>query len=191
MLFRVAVLDGIRAGDVTVAFRHWRYPRVLPGTRLRTRIGLVEIRAVDPVRPEDVTDEDARRAGAASAAELLATFPGAPDRTLYRVELAYGGEDPRIALRADDAPDAVPQLIERLGRMDATSRRGPWTRATLAMIAERPAVRAPDLAPLLGYPDTPTFKRDVRRLKELGLTESLPVGYRLSPRGEAVLAALA
>ncbi|MFC5749000.1 hypothetical protein [Actinomadura rugatobispora] len=32
--------------------------------------------------------------------------------------------------------------------------------------------------------------RDVRRLKELGLTESLPTGYRLSPRGRAVLAHL-
>jgi hypothetical protein len=31
------------------------------------------------------------------------------------------------------------------------------------------------------------FKRDVRRLKELGLTESLEVGYRLSPRGRAFL----
>jgi hypothetical protein len=27
----------------------------------------------------------------------------------------------------------------------------------------------------------------LRRLKELGLTESLPVGYRLSPRGQALL----
>jgi DNA-binding IclR family transcriptional regulator len=52
----------------------------------------------------------------------------------------------------------------------------------LALIAERPAVRAPDLAPLLGL-DTVTFKRDVRKLKELGLTESLTVGYRISPRG--------
>jgi hypothetical protein len=31
------------------------------------------------------------------------------------------------------------------------------------------------------------FKLDVRKLKELGLTESLPIGYRLSPRGETVL----
>ena len=36
--------------------------------------------------------------------------------------------------------------------------------------------------------DRPTFKQRVRRLKALGLTESLEVGYRLSPRGEAVLA---
>jgi len=35
-----------------------------------------------------------------------------------------------------------------------------------------------------GRPTQP-FKTDVRKLKNLGLTISLPVGYRLSPRGEA------
>ncbi len=34
------------------------------------------------------------------------------------------------------------------------------------------------------------FKVDVRKFKEMGLTESLDVGYRLSPRGRAVLARL-
>jgi hypothetical protein len=32
------------------------------------------------------------------------------------------------------------------------------------------------------------FKANVRKLKALGLTESLDIGYRLSPRGEALLA---
>lgn len=31
------------------------------------------------------------------------------------------------------------------------------------------------------------FKQDVRKLKELGLTESLEIGYRLSPRGKSVI----
>jgi hypothetical protein len=31
------------------------------------------------------------------------------------------------------------------------------------------------------------FKANVRKLKGLGLTESLEIGYRLSPRGRAVL----
>jgi predicted transcriptional regulator len=35
--------------------------------------------------------------------------------------------------------------------------------------------------------DKVRFKANVRKLKALGLTESLEVGYRLSPRGEAVL----
>jgi len=34
------------------------------------------------------------------------------------------------------------------------------------------------------------FKTDVRKLKKLGLTESLEVGYRLSPRGRALLTRL-
>ena len=33
--------------------------------------------------------------------------------------------------------------------------------------------------------DRPSFKINVRKLKELGLTESLEVGYRLSPLGKA------
>lgn len=37
--------------------------------------------------------------------------------------------------------------------------------------------------------ETLTFKADVRKLKALGLTESLEDGYRLSARGEALLAA--
>ena len=32
------------------------------------------------------------------------------------------------------------------------------------------------------------FKINVRKLKELGLTESLEVGYRLSPLGEVFMA---
>jgi hypothetical protein len=49
-------------------------------------------------------------------------------------------------------------------------------------------VRAADLAAAMGRERQP-FKADVRKRKELGLTESLEVGYRLSPRGRALLAA--
>ena len=45
----------------------------------------------------------------------------------------------------------------------------------LRLIADRPAVRAPDLAASLGR-ETQPFKTDVRKLKEMGLTESLDVG---------------
>lgn len=47
-------------------------------------------------------------------------------------------------------------------------------------------VRAGDLAPQANR-ETRAFKQDVRKLKELGLTVSLETGYRLSPRGEALL----
>jgi hypothetical protein len=65
-------------------------------------------------------------------------------------------------------------------------RMGDWTYAVLAAIAANPGLRAPDLAESFGR-ETAPFKRDVRKLKELGLTESLEIGYRISPRGQAVL----
>ena len=52
-----------------------------------------------------------------------------------------------------------------------------------------PGSRAADLARQLGR-DKDWLKVHIRQLKELGLTESLEVGYRLSPRGEALLAHL-
>ena len=51
----------------------------------------------------------------------------------------------------------------------------------------RTGVRAADLAESFGR-ETQPFKTDVRKLKNLGLTISLEVGYRLSPRGAAYLA---
>ena len=59
----------------------------------------------------------------------------------------------------------------------------------LACIAAEPGRRAPDFAARFGREVQP-FKRDVRKLKELGLTISLLVGYELSPRGEAYLRAI-
>jgi hypothetical protein len=49
-------------------------------------------------------------------------------------------------------------------------------------------VRAPDLAASNGW-ETQAFKLDVRKLKNLGLTISLRVGYELSPRGREYLRA--
>ena len=56
----------------------------------------------------------------------------------------------------------------------------------LRVIKANPAVVSTELAPQVGM-ERFDFKTKVRKLKALGLTESLAVGYRLSPRGEAVL----
>lgn len=172
VLFPRRQLDGIAAGTVTLAFRRWERARVKPGTRLRTAVGVVAIDAVKEV--DGVSDEEARRAGVGSPEEVMARQrPG----RLYRIELHFDGPDPRIALRAGEP---TPEDFRRLQRM------GPWAYDVLRAIAERPGVRAADLAAAFGREKRP-FKADVRKLKELGLTESLPTGYRLSPRGRAVL----
>src|SRR5690606_6628317 len=97
-----------------------------------------------------------------------------------------------IWLAHDDdlAPADVEAITRRLDRLDRASAIGPWTRQTLELIAAHPERRAPDLAAMVGRERDP-FKLDVRKLKGLGLTLSFPVGYRVSPRGEAYLAHLA
>lgn len=187
MLLKRDLLDAIATGSVKVVYRRWRRPGALAGGSQRTAIGVLAIGAVDIVEAEDITDSDAALAGYSSREALLADLPPTSVGDLYRVELCLAGEDPRAVLR-DSLPDAaeLADLAGRLGRMDARSTHGPWTKQTLGMIAASPGVRAAHLAGQTGRP-TLAFKSDVRKLKELGLTESLEVGYRLSPRGQAVL----
>ena len=184
---RPAELDAILAGDVDLAFRRWDRPRLLVGTRMRTRAGLIEVTSVDEVDPDALTDADARRAGAATLADLRQGLAANDDRAVFRVGLRFAGADPRVALRGT-VPDSdeIGGLRARLDRLDSASRSGPWTDAALTIIDRFPERRAPELAAELGR-ETAEFKRDVRKLKELGLTESLDIGYRLSPRGEAVV----
>jgi len=179
---------GLADGSVTLAFRRWRRPSVTAGGRQRTPVGELAIDAVDEIAVDDITEADARRAGYADLAELLGELARRPEGRLYRIELHHAGADPRIALRQQaDLSDADWQAITtRLARLDRASRHGPWTATVLRLIAGNPAVRAADLAASLGR-ETPPFKLDVRKLKEMGLTESLEVGYRISPRGRAVL----
>lgn len=188
MLIRQAVLAQIRDGAVTQQFRRWTRPTVKEGGTLKTAIGVLAIDAVEPAVPETLTAADAAAAGYASVDELLADTR--PDGTLYRVRLHLAGEDPRIALRNDAALDeaARADLTKRLDRLDRASTHGPWTSTTLRLIADHPAVRAGDLADQVGR-ERLAFKADVRKLKALGLTESLGTGYRISPRGAAYLAA--
>jgi hypothetical protein len=162
---------------------------VRAGGRLRTAIGELAIDAVDVVAEGDVTARDARHAGFDSRDALLASLHApAGDRRLYRVRLRLAGPDPRVALRERTARSAteLEEIRARLARLDRASRHGPWTCRVLGLIATHPGVRAAELAAHVGRPML-AFKADVRKLKELGLTESLEVGYRLSPRGRALV----
>jgi len=180
-------LAGLADGRIDLAFRRWEKPRVKPGGRQRTSIGVVGFEAVDAVPRRAITVVAARRAGFAHRTELLRFLDRRTAGAIYRIQLRVVGPDPRVALR-EELPDeaAVVDIEKRLARLDRASPHGPWTRDVLRAIAANPERRAGDLAAAMGRPRLP-FKVDVRKLKELGLTESLPIGYRLSPRGRAVL----
>ena len=187
MLISPATSAGIADGSVTLAFRRWDRPRMRPGSTQRTGAGVVRIDTVDEIDPGTLTEDDARRSGVASLAALRRLLDRRDGAHVYRMQVSLAGADPRVALRAQAELTAEDRraVDARLDRWDA-ARGEPWTREVLRLIAERPAVRAPDLAAELGRETLP-FKRDVRKLKELGLTHSLPVGYEISPRGRAYL----
>jgi hypothetical protein len=185
MLFRRDDLAAIAAGEITVAFRRWKRPMAKAGGTQQTPVGVLAFEAVD--RVDDITPADARRAGFPDPAAAWTTLRGR-EGDLYRIELRLAGPDPRVALRAEAALGEADgaEISARLARLDRASRHGPWTEVTLRAIAAAPGTRAADLAAAFGRERLP-FKADVRKLKALGLTESLEVGYRLSPRGRAYL----
>lgn len=193
MLLPAKVARGVADGSITLAFRRWSRPDVKVGSEFRTVAGVVRVTAVEQVDEHAIPPADARAAGFRDADALRARLrpaDAAVDQATYRVGLVWAGEDPRIALRnaTDLTPDDVADLDRRLERLDRASSHGPWTMATLALIGRRPHVRAPDLAVEMGRERDP-FKIDVRKLKNLGLAESFDVGYDVSPRGRAYLAA--
>lgn len=192
MLIKQAVLERIALGEIDTQFRRQKRATVKTGGTLRTSIGMLDIESVEVIELDDITLGDARRAGFDSVDDVVAVLSEKPEGVFLRIRLRPGGPDPRTVLRQrselDDAE--LSELRDRLDGFDRRSRRGPWTRQLLTMIAEQPHVRAPDLADSIGW-DTKPFKEHVRKLKTLGLTISHSPGYELSPRGRSVLAALA
>jgi hypothetical protein len=189
VLFERRLQEGLRNGSIRLVFRRWRRAQVVSGRRYRSPIGLIDVQRVSLV-DGPISTEDARAAGYASVEQLLADMKGPADGLLYRIELQPSSEPDARAVLAHEAllGDAdLTQLRQKLARLDASRT---WTLATLEAIEARPGTRAGDLAVDLGWPELLTFKLHVRKLKALGLTLSLEVGYHLAPRGEAYLQAI-
>lgn len=187
MLLDRATAEGIAEGTVTLVLRRWDAPRVKPGGTQRTPVGTIRVDAISehPGRYR-VTAAQARAAGYPDAKTAQAALDRRQAAHTYVITVSYLQPDERPALAADDRLDAndIAQITDRLDRWDAATQ--PWTRTYLQLIGANEGVRAPDLAARVGL-DVPRFKRRVRQLKGLGLTISLDVGYRLSPRGRAFL----
>lgn len=189
MRFTKPFWSGIADGSITVAFRGWKSPTVVEGRPYRTGGGRIEVIKVTEVPSGLVTKADATRAGYDSPADVLAQVRTDEGRVMYRVEFKLLDEaDPReeLAAAADLSPEDLADINNKLDRLDSRADIGPWTRSTLELVRDHPGRRAPDLAEMVGR-ETKPFKLDVRKLKNLGLTRSLKVGYELSPRGAAFL----
>lgn len=188
MLLKPDIVQAIANGSVTAVFRRWTSPRVKAGSTFLTFAGVVAVDAVEPRAESELTETEARHAGFESRAALLRELANYSDGQLYRVAVRLAGPDPRVALReAAELTEAdVEEIHRKVAALGARSQDGPWAFRVLRAIEGRPGVLAARLAKSLGM-ETSLFKPRVRQLKQLGLTESLEIGYRLSPRGQAFL----
>jgi hypothetical protein len=195
MLFAGSDRDGVANGRITAAYRRWAEPRVVAGRIYRTNAGRIEIDSVRQVNPDLIADNvaDVAAADRRNAKDVRRRLRGNEDWPTFLIKFhLVEGPDPREQLAAQSSlsPEDLDELRSRLARFDEFSNQGPWTTATLRLIQAKPATRAADLAAELGR-ETAPFKLDVRKLKNLGLTHSLEVGYELTPRGKAYLESLA
>ena len=191
MLFAGSDRDGVADGRITTAYRRWAEARVVEGRIYRTNAGRIEIDSVREVNPDLIADndEDVAAADRRNAKDVRRRLRGNEDWPTFLIRFhLVEGPDPREQLAAQSTLTAadLEDLTARLEKFDSLSNHGPWTTATLRLIQAKPATRAADLAAELGR-ETAPFKLDVRKLKNLGLTHSLEVGYELSPRGTAYL----
>ena len=190
MLLKNKTIEGIQSGKITLIFRRWKKAGVKKGGTQMTQLGVVGIDDVKIITEEEISDRDAKKAGFNSRDELLSDLYDR-DEDIYEIKVHWVGEDPRKALRTNEklSKKEIDEIIGKLQKLDENSQRGKWTQLYLQMIYDQPNTHAAILAEQIGL-TIPTFKPWVRKLKALGLTESLRPGYRLSPRGTKVLAAL-
>lgn len=189
MLFTATTLAGLTEGRLDCTYRRWTVVRPLVGSTFTTRAGVVEVTTIDRVDDTRLTQADAVAAGFTDLEALRKWTRAKGEGDLYRIGLRLAGPDPRVALRnaAVLTSEEVAALDAKLDRMDRAAD-SPWTRPTLRLIGERPGVVSTELAAAMAL-ERALFKIRVRRLKALGLTESLEVGYQLSPRATAYLEA--
>jgi hypothetical protein len=191
MLFQRRFHERIRNGEITCTVRIWLRPHVKVGGRYALGAGAIVVDRIREARIEDITPALAKRSGFASVVDALKTAKHGAGERVFIIDFHY---DAKAGPRAKPVTDKVSveelaELAQRLDAMDRRSKSGAWTQATLRAIKAKPAVRAANLARALGRPRD-EFKRDVRKLKHLGLTLSLEIGYRLTPKGLALTATL-
>lgn len=182
MLFKERFWAGLREGSLTVTYRRWQRPSVKTGGTLVSPGGLLAIDSVEAIDDAQVDDEAARRAGYESRTQLFESLRG--DGQLYCVHFHRIGDDPRVSLR-----ERTELTAPERNAIATTLKRNDWAVPYLRLIQTSPGTVSTELAARAGV-ERLVFKQRVRRLKALGLTESLEIGYRLSPRGRTVLADL-
>ncbi|WIY51598.1 hypothetical protein O9Z70_08845 [Devosia sp. YIM 151766] len=93
MLLKRDLLEDIKAGKVDLIFRRWNRPTVKAGGTLKTKVGLLAIKAITDMSPDDVTDAEAGRAGFDGVADFRRWLETMKQGNLFqKIEVGYIGE---------------------------------------------------------------------------------------------------
>ncbi|WP_131960256.1 ASCH domain-containing protein [Dyadobacter psychrotolerans] len=188
MLFKQKHLEGIKSGKISLAFRKWKKLTVSEGNLIKTSVGNIKIVSVEEIALQNISDEEAEKAGFKNASSLVQLLEEQKEGAIYRIGVVFDSEDPRIELRErfQFEEGELEGLKSELEILDKYSKIGKWTTKTLQVIRENPKMKAADLA-VKAKKEKEWLKLNVRKLKSLGLTISHEPGYTLSPRGEAYM----
>ena len=103
LLFKKKYLDAIRAGTKTQTIRLWKHRRMRSGQRSYIPgIGYIDVKTVEEVRLEDLTDDDARPDGFPTADALRAEL-----NEFYAEQLAQGYQAYRVVFRLQENAEAA------------------------------------------------------------------------------------
>jgi hypothetical protein len=139
VLFEKRFWSGIADGTITLTFRRWKRIQVVAGRSYRTAGGIINVTSIKVVEAASITRVDAHSAGYDSEADLIDKLRGGPEQPIYRIQFVRSTQPDlraELAARVDLSGDDIANVSRRLERLDRASRHGPWTRATLDLIAE-------------------------------------------------------
>ncbi len=184
MLFKQKHLAAIKSGKISLAFRKWKILSVKPNEIFKTEIGRMKIGSIQKIQLEDITNENAQKAGFTSDEALKKLLSEQKEGTIYEIEVSYLDDQKVVIVNEHGKLDQAEYLAikEDLEMLDKKSKIGKWTRKTMQLIAENPHMKAADLAKL-ARKEKEWLKVNVRKLKSLGLTESHEPGYSLTVLG--------
>ena len=150
---------------------------------------VIEVTAMRQSLVRELGDDEVAACGLPSLAALLfelgrtARKELAPEDSVWVVDFQLvGPAQPRADLPV--TPETIDHVRKKLAGLDARAN-SPWTGTVLRLIGRSPGTVSTSLAAQAGL-ERLAFKADVRKLKALGLTRSLLVGYELTPLGEAM-----
>jgi hypothetical protein len=184
MLFQKPFKEAIAAGQITASFRAWKKPMAKVGGEYNIPpYGAIRVTGLSSTTIADASLRSIRDAGFEDKANLTTYLKVTDTAQVYLVRFHHlGAKQVNQPDRDVLSSDALTKLADRLTKID-------WAMQVLSLIEENPRIRAGDLAPICGM-ELAIFKRNVRRLKGMGLTLSHDVGYELSERGRQVLSRL-